>query len=455
MRKTLLFITLLLSVQNLFSQQDSLLKKFKYRIDHYRAVNFYIGGGAQFVKSAPSNINSENSSASGGLGGSYYLLKSTDRILLSLSSSLNTSFYTGHSDNTVSKYKSKNFSALPSISILNKWFSKKLFTELGADASLYYYTGKDDASNYSGPARNRRADYSITFNTGIGTGRLENITDMQNALWLYKELEGEKVLSRPLTAQEQNDLGRAITSGNNTRVLDGRRRVKFILSTVDKYLQQKGLVIKNDITYFSSLNDILFFAFNTPRLAGTEKYVRLKPALMRWSNDMTENNAINKFKRNANTKSLLLITGFNKYKPANLVHQNNYGASAKLSYYDLDLTDTYFTSGTVTAETKASPTIKKADANLFFEHAIYPNTRTIINFNLQTEGGYQEVNSESSFFGNVSLNGVFNYFISYQTRFTCNLGIAYQKNMYRVNQSLELLPNNFQLYANASLNISL
>ena len=69
MKKTLLIIVLFLSVQNLFSQQDSLLKKFKYRIDHYQAANFTIGANTQFYKENPMvTNNSKSSSTSGTLG---------------------------------------------------------------------------------------------------------------------------------------------------------------------------------------------------------------------------------------------------------------------------------------------------------------------------------------------------------------------------------------------------
>lgn len=455
MTKTLLIIVLSISVFQSFGQQDSLLKKFKYRIDLYRAIYFNVGGGTQFNKSEIPFAGTKNSSAAGGLGGYYYLLKSTDKMLLSLSANLTTSFYTGHSDNTNNNYKSRIFNTLPAINILKKWFSKKIFTELGTDASLYYYTGKDDASNYLNPSKYRRADYSIAVNTGIGTGRLENITDMQNTLWLYKELAAEKTLSRSLTAEEQNDLGRAITKGNNTRVLDGRKRNKFILKTVDNYLQQKGLISKNDINYFSSLNDILFFAFNSPRFSGTEKYIRFTPGIGRYSTNQSQPNDNTKFEHRFNNKSLVLSTGINKYTPQNLIHQNNYGASFKLSCYNFDITDREFTSGAITTNTKANSNLKQAAVNLFYEHAIYPNTRTSINFNLQTQGGYQDLEKETNFFGSVNFTTSLNYFISYRTRLTADLGAAYQKNVYTMQQSFNLFPDNLHLYANAGVNISL
>ena len=76
MKKTLLIIVLFLSVQNLFSQQDSLLKKFKYRIDHYQAVSLNAGAGTQFNRSEITATTNKNRALFGSLGGNYYLLKS-------------------------------------------------------------------------------------------------------------------------------------------------------------------------------------------------------------------------------------------------------------------------------------------------------------------------------------------------------------------------------------------
>lgn len=455
MRKTLLIIVLSLCAHNLFSQQDSLLKKFKYRIDHYRAVNFNLGAGTQFNQSEIPTVIYKSSGAAGSLGGGYYFLKSTDKILLSVSGGLGTSFYTSNSNNQTSTSKSSNFAAAPTFSVLNKWFSKKIFTELGTDASLYYNTGKGDASNYTVPAKHKRANYSVAINTGVGMGRLENITDMQNALWLYKELATEKILSRQLTADEQIELGRAITKGNNTRVLDGRRRTKFILATVDNYLQQKGVISKTDMNYFSSLNDILFFAFNNIRFAGTEKFIRLTPAVYSWNADATQNDGINKNENRFDVKTALFSFGINKYIPTNLVHQNNYGASAKLSYTDQRLADRNFTSGIVTGETKINSIIKQAGVNLFFEHVIYPNTRTAISFKINSETGYQDFNKQTNLYEIANLQGAVSYFISYRTRFNMNIGGLYQKNPFIATQSSQGFPESMQLYANAGINVSL
>ena len=453
MKKTLLIVVLFLSVQNLFSQQDSLLKKFKYRIDAYQAVNLYLDGSSQYSKNDVAIGIAKNNSLSSAIGGSRYFLKSTDKILFSSNASLGTNLIYNKSKSTGIEVKNNSFAFQPSISVLNKWFSKNTFTELGIDLNGSIYSSK--TTNISNPpsSKSNSTNYYIAINTGIGKGRLENVTDMQNALWLYKELQQEQCLRTTLTAEELTGLGQSITRGNNTRVLDARKRTKFILETVDNYLQQKGAITKTDMRYFSSLNDILFYAFNTPRYSGTEKFIRVTPGLNRSKEDIPQ--SIYEVKHRFTNKSVVLNAGIRKFTPSSLVHQNNYGANVKLSYQSIDFSDRYFINDTVAYKNENKPAIKQAGIYLFFEHAIYPNTRTIVTIGVYSENGYQDFETTKGYYGKNSLIGTLNYFISYRTRLTCDLGVAYDKNNYETTRDIYFRPGVIQMVANAGLEINL
>ncbi|MCW3091071.1 MAG: hypothetical protein JWP81_2140 [Ferruginibacter sp.] len=453
MKQILLLLACSITTLAAFSQQDSLLKNFKYRIAHYRAISFNASGGSQYNKSEFASGTHKNNSSSGGGGATYYALKSTDRILLTTSASLYGSFNTTQSNNVGDINKSRTFSASPRLYALNKWFSKNNFFELGTDISANYYASKSVGSSY--PGKNKSGEYLVQVNTGIGKGRLENVTDMQNAIWLSKALEASDRLSQPLSSEELNELGQTITKANNTRVLDSRKRTQFILSTIDGYLQQKNLINKTDINYFSNLNDILFFAFNTPRLSGIEKFIRFTPVIDGSGRDQHPSGAFNRYEENFFTESLVLSSGINKYTPASLIHQNNYGASLKLSYISRDITQRFYNTTGGIDELKNNAIGKQASINLFYNHAIYPSTRTIVNFYFQSEFGYQDEKNMNFYYGRANLYGALNYFISYRTRLTCNLGADYQKNAYRTYQGSTGVPENIQLYADAGIQINL
>lgn len=455
MRKIILILLLFISIHKVYSQEDSLLKKFKFRNVNYRAITFEANGSGEYNNTDYAAGRSKNQTGGGSLRASYYIVKSTDRILLNAYGAFNTSLSGSRSDNSSTDQKHRSFYFFPQAGILNKWFSKKIFTELGAEANMGLSSSRD-FSGSSTTFRGHEKDYFLSFTAGIGQGRLETITDMQNALWLNDALKKEGGLSRDLSATELNGLGHAIIKANNTRVLDLRKRTQFILETVDAYLQQNGLIDKTDIKYFSNLNDILFFAINYPRLSGTEKYIRFTPSITRLSNDQSNTASATTDDNRSTTKSARLSIGIKRYIPVNLRHQNNYGIGIFANYLDNDADQKYFVSGVLINETKTDAILRHAGINLFFEHAIYPNTRTAIGFNLQSEGGYEKIGDTSTGYGNVNLFGWLNYFISYRTRFTGNLGVRYQKNEFRVNNYfIELLPDNIQLYANAGIQVSL
>ena len=454
MKKIIVLLTLSIPSIAIFAQPDSLLKKFKYRIDHYQAINFNIGAGGQYSQVDYVAGTHKNSAASGGFSGGYYFTKSTDRIQLTTTANLNGAFNSSKSKDQTNTGTGRYFSSSPGFSILNKWFSKKMFTELGAAVSGNFYLNKDKLQGYPAALKNNNTGYSASLTFGIGTGRLENVSDMQNAIWLYKVLIKEQRLAGTLSANDLLELGQSITKGNNTRVLDARKRTQFLLTTVDNYLQQKGLINKTDIAYFSNLNDILFYAINNTRFAGTEKFVRLTPSASGSNFNQYQSNGIDKSKHNFTTQTALLSAGFKKYKPANLVHQNNYGIALNLSYTTANLTDRNFTNNVVVSEIKGKTDIKKAGASLFYQHTIYPNTRTDINFGLQTDLGYQDIDPKN-FYATGNLYCSVNYFISYRTRLTAGAGAVYQRNTYTLSNVVEMLPTSFQLYTNAGLQINL
>ena len=453
MRKILSTISVCFFVLPLFSQQGPLLQNFKYRISRFRAINYSVNGGSQFEQYNQVPMDAKNSSASGNLGAGYFFTKSTNRILLTANGGLNTSFGTGKSITQSYERTNRNFNAFPSIYVLNKWFTKNHFTELGAMA--YYNYGRSNFRQEipANKEKNNQDIYSVAIQTGIGKGRLENVTNMQNALWLYKELQEANLLTRSLSDEELNELGQSITDGTNTRVLDSRRRIQFILKTVDNYFQQKGLIAKTDINYFTRLNDILFFAVNNVRLSGNERFVRFIPAIQRNNQQSALNNLADKYRQTSSSQSLVFITGFNHYKPVSLTHQNNYGASVKLAYIDYTSTSRNIIGGVNnTVETKR--TNKQAEGNIFFQHAIYPNTRTIISFDFRSEGGYQDNEDQSGFYNITSIGSTMNYFVSYRTMLRGNIGASYEKNVYYVFPNT-LRPERLFLNASIGLDISL
>lgn len=457
MKKISLIISLSFYCFHSFAQQDSILKNFKFRINNYRIITIGINQNAEYGKTNYSLGNAENISTSGNLNAALSIIRSTDKLQLTLTAGAGSNISYSRSNSLADKTNYTNAGTDGIFSILGRWFNKNHFIEAGT--YLYGFTNSQKSKNVNTAETEKYSigNYHCIVYTGIGTGRLENISDMQNALWLNKELTESFSLSRELTPAELNELGRSITKGNNTRVLDARRRIKFILRTADEFLQSKGLISKTDINYFTSLNDILFFALNAPRLSGTEKFIRFTPDIWGTNSITSLTSANDKLTIKPQTKSALVTIGFNTCKPLNLTHQNNYGAAVKLNYVDYTSTRTEYQGGVLQPVLKVHNSVKQAGVDLFFTHAIYPNTRTIVSLTAETEMGWQDDDVlDKSFYEKTSLNVRFDYFISYRTRLFINAGISHNKNYYNnYFQFFELYPDRFNALLNTGLTVNL
>ena len=93
MKKILLAFLFTILATTMFAQEKKLLNDFKYRIDNFRAVQFNAGGGSGYARAnfIPNISRYQSTTFGGGLGASFFNLKSTDRILQTINAGLNTS----------------------------------------------------------------------------------------------------------------------------------------------------------------------------------------------------------------------------------------------------------------------------------------------------------------------------------------------------------------------------
>lgn len=455
MRKPLLIVFQLFLVHFAYSQEKSLLSDFKFRVQNFRAISFNTASYNNTAKQTFLQANSNSLHTGINIGGQYNHLKSTDNVYRTMSMNLYSNFSHAGSKNTgESKRRNNNLSGASFFQLSNTRFYNKFFTLIGTNLSINIGKNKSttDGQIFS---KGSAIPYSANIVAGIGRGRLENIIDMQNALWLYKTLQEEGRVSKSLSDAELNELGRTVTTAKNTRILDARRRNRFVLETVDKYIQQKNILKATDIGYFSALNDILFFAINNQRLSGTQKYVTITPGINIGDNKFTSfSPTVVKTSFDSNIKSAAAEVGIKTYKPINLKHQNNYGTFVTLQYFDQETKNKIYQSGILTTSSILKETTKMVGLNLFFQHEIYPNTRTSINIGAEAEGGYFELNNDANTYGKVTLNGNINYFINYQTVLTGSLNLSYFKNIRDTLNNL-LYYNDFFTQFNIGLNINL
>src|SRR5215813_1249211 len=113
MRKIILILFFFLSSLSLFSQQDSVLKNFKFRNVNYRAITFLIGGSGQYENSQYQLGDSRSHSANGNFSVDYYTIKSTDKILLSASGSASLAVNSNKITSPTEKSKGSSYYSAP------------------------------------------------------------------------------------------------------------------------------------------------------------------------------------------------------------------------------------------------------------------------------------------------------------------------------------------------------
>jgi hypothetical protein len=455
MRKKLLAFTLLFLSFVAFSQDKQLLKDYKYRINKYKALDLGFNTDGQSNNNYAGYGGSR--SIDGGLNVNFFSIKSTDKIYRTISSGVAGNFSSRTDNSVTSSNKYKQIYVVPSININNKWYAENNFIELGASikAEINTRNNKIIRGIIEEDARSDK-NVDINFTIGVGKGRLENITDMQNALWLATILQDDKNLNRKLTKDEVNDLAKVITQSNNFRILDGRKRIQYILTRVDTYLQSKNVVNKTDIKYFTNLNDVIFFANNFYRQAGTIKYIKIIPRLR--NNKIVAEQFMAPTNKNVNSyfeKEIALRIGFEKYRPINLVNQFEYGIATNVSYLENKRTSKYYTNDSLISDIGNNPNGKRFGADYFIRYNFYPNTRTVIGFSLNGQNGYSIYDNESGIYSGINISVGANYFVSYNTRFVINVSENYVQYIYQSRPFLNQNLYGLSLAFNAGLNISL
>ena len=447
------FYTIVISTflaSNIFAQDSKLLQNFKYRIDNYKAVGLSAGASGGINREY---FSSTNNTFGADISGGFNFISSTDTrktmVSANLAGVLNKS---KNNSSSIQKYSDRY--AASSIYLDNTWYKGKSFVEIGTIVSTNL--AKIITKNNNVEIGNIKNNYLyLATKIGVGSGRLENVTDMQNALWIYRALKKDNKLNRELSAEELNNLAKSITKGKNTRVLDFRRRTKFILKTVDGYLQEKGIVSKTDIDYFNILNDNLFLANNLERLAGKLVYFNLNPQILGLNNSNFQN--INLFTQQYNNeaKDLTAIIGFKKYLPQNLKHQSNYGFALKVTMLKYTETNKNIYANNVIINYDNSFNIQQYGTAFFYEHSIYPNTRTILNIRADANAGLQVFNKIRDNFAKIKFGAGVSYFLNYHTTFIADLGLNYQNNIFDYYQRGILMPNSFFASTRLGLDINL
>ena len=185
MIKNLLFIIFTFSSFSAFCQDKQLLENYQFRVNNFKALDMFFGTGGV------SNNNYQGYGGSraigGGIGANIIAIKSTDKVFRTMQANIsgNFSFSTENSNTRTNKSRQLYFS--PNVDVNNKWYAANNFFELGSNIKVSS-SAEDNKNTKGNLVSNNFSDNNVdvNFTIGIGNGRLEIVTDLQNAFWLTK-----------------------------------------------------------------------------------------------------------------------------------------------------------------------------------------------------------------------------------------------------------------------------
>ncbi len=206
----------------------------------------------------------------------------------------------------------------------------------------------------------------------IGIGRIEQVQDARQAIYLIEELKKQNRLNEFKSNNEVLELAKIISELKNKRFFDSRIRKIQELKSIDEYLENKGCKTISDATYFTSLMDMWEFGDQQIRKSGTRFSLAFYPGInMHDYENSGEGNSNITPDYTLNTIVINSGLEFNYEKPINLYWQNSINI---FGYYGLNET----TQKKKTSSNKTKIRIPNVNFGLTHTLGYYPNSRTKI-----------------------------------------------------------------------------
>lgn len=198
----------------------------------------------------------------------YSFYKSNTRSQQKLNTLINYNLMYTERSNSTYKYLDNN--GRMEFSYDYKYFIQEEKWFLNAIPGITINTSKENNTHNS----DKQKSYSISglnsLGLGGGFGRIEQVQDFRQAVLIIDEIQKRGMLQRDLTETELTELAHLVSVLKNKRVFDSRKRKERDLIEVNKFLNNKGLISGNDISYFIGLEDMWVYGGLQSRESGNQ-----------------------------------------------------------------------------------------------------------------------------------------------------------------------------------------
>ena len=229
------------------------------------------------------NDSLKNSNLNAQLYSTFSHNKNTRKLIssINLTGIFSLSSNTDNPSNEVNKEHRSNSSNNLNFNILNRhYYSSNHFFSYGASSFFTYNMSKDVTGNKSVFSNIYQNNLNIGLipSIGIGIGRIEQVEDARQAIYILEELSKKGVLTRHLTNDEISNLSQQISMVKNKRFLDSRIHLMEEIASVDSFFVRNSLLNKEDATYYTNLYDLWMNGANFSRKSGQSFEVSIIPS---------------------------------------------------------------------------------------------------------------------------------------------------------------------------------
>lgn len=293
------------------------------------------------------------------------------------------------------------------------------FTLIGANGTIRYNHHYRSITTSADVDQSRFNSFEFTINLplGIGSGRIETVSDMAMALFLLKDAIQVGTDPTLITPEQVNDFASRMVTLRNERVFDTRVKRMHELRELYNFMLENNWTVANDPGFFTVLTDNWLYNINPARFSGRRWTYGLTPKY-RYVTSSGVVNGTPSGNVHSNRFGGELSVDFEKYKPVNVhhdifrTHRIGMGVTRTVSSSELSSSSDNVISGEFTTA---------------FGHQWIPNSRTRVSASVSGEYQYIRRNDLSAVdhLITLGLNGIANYFISYRTQLFANFDLNY------------------------------
>ncbi|NDW12583.1 hypothetical protein D0T50_06725 [Bacteroides sp. 214] len=146
--------------------------------------------------------------------------------------------------------KQKTFYANVYYSNISRFYFKDNFF-FATGGSLQYEFNRMKIRSYTEKETTLQAEIPV----GIGMGRMKNVTEVHQAIYILQELTKKNILKRELSSDETLALAQIMATAKNKRFLNAGKRMRTEVNQVDSFFIANNMFADNTTAYSTILRD--------------------------------------------------------------------------------------------------------------------------------------------------------------------------------------------------------